>query len=105
MDVGEIIGSSSGQFSLTSSSNAPLDLRTTAIGYFGDSPTFVGWISSDEIGSLEFIALGQSEQFEAIDNVILGQVEPANNIPAPATLYLFALGLAGVSAARRMRAT
>ena len=107
MDVGELLGSANGQFALTSGSNALLDSRTTTVGYFGNNPSFVGWISTEEIGSLDFFILGQP-QFEAIDNVTLDQVRsiqvsPAADAPAPATVALLALGLAGIGFARRMR--
>jgi len=105
LDVGELFRttSASGEFALTSSSSALLDSRMTPVGFFGDNPSFVGWTSTDEIGSLEFFAVGQT-QFETIDNVTLGEVSPANGVPAPATLALLSLGLAGIGFVRRMRA-
>jgi hypothetical protein len=106
LDVGELLGSTDGQFALTGSSSALLDSRATTVGYFGNNPSFVGWISTEEIGSLQFLINGQ-DVFEAIDNVILdeaGPVGPANGVPAPATVVLFSLGLAGIGFARRVRA-
>ena len=102
LDVGELFGNAVGQFSLTSNNNALLDSRTTPAGSFGPSPSFVGWTSTDEIGSLEFFIVAGAP-FETIDNVTL-DATTASVVPAPATLTLLALGLLGVGFARRMRA-
>jgi hypothetical protein len=103
MDVGDLFGSAAGQFALTSSSSALLDSRTTTVGFFGNNPSFVGWTSTDEIGSLEFFIVGQG-QFEAIDNITLDAVRATSDVPAPATLALLSLGLAGIGFRRRIRA-
>jgi hypothetical protein len=103
MDLGELFDPASGQFTLTSSSSALLDSRTTTVELFGNNPSFAGWISTVEIGSLEFLNVGQVGN-EAIDNVTLGEVGPTVDVPAPATLALLSLGLAGIGFGRRMRA-
>jgi hypothetical protein len=103
IDVGDLTSVGTvGQFALSSSSSALLDSRATPIGFFGNSPSFVGWTSTDEIGSLAFLIIGQGGN-ETIDDVTLDAVRPTI-VPAPTTLALLSLGLAGIGFGRRIRA-
>ncbi len=101
LDVGELFpGVSTGTFTLYDAFGALLDTVVMEVGYFGGSPSFVGWTNTTDIGRLEFFVAG-SNVFETIDNVTLGTV---SRVPEPATMLLFGAGLLGLLGMARRKA-
>lgn len=70
-------------------------------GYSGASAYYQGNIYAG--GNSNFGANGSKQEFSDLDHVFVANFRQAAQVPAPATLALFALGLAGIGFSRKMK--
>ena len=64
------------------------------------TPTWVGFTSNTPITSIQFAATSSKPE---IDNFSFGSFSPADSVPEPDTVFLGAIGLAGLWLGRRLR--
>lgn len=104
MDVGELFsGVSFGTFSLLDTDNNLIGFHEMEVGFFGPTPSFIGWSGDVEIGSFQFDILEGSNTFETIDNVMLGN--STSVVPVPAAAWLFGSGMLALTGLARRKKT